>query len=142
MRRGIIDAFVIAAMVLSGAVQAQQSDYKVEKTIGLFKRDGKLTFIERGKATVEPIIIIVGNRVRWENNDDKPHTVVSTLTIDGKPLFSTGVINPGEYEDVLFDINLYERAGGKPANVISLRYRSDEQQDEGGELQLLSAAKR
>ena len=141
MCRGIYAALVIAAVITTG-VDAQQRDYKVKKTIELTRRDGKLKFVERGKDSAEPITIVVGDSVRWENQDKEPHTVVSILTIDGRPLFSTGVIKPGEYLDLLFDIDLYERAGGKPANVVTLIFHSNEQVDEYGELRLLSAARR
>jgi hypothetical protein len=141
MCRGIYAALVIATMITTG-VDAQQSDHKVKKTIELTRRDGKLEFVERGKDSTEPVTIVVGDSVRWENKDNEPHTVMSALTIDGRPLFDTGVIKPGEYVDLLFDIDLYERAGGRPANVVALQYHSDEQVDEYGVLRVLSAARR
>jgi plastocyanin len=141
MTRAICVALVLAAVITSG-VDAQQSGYKVEKTIELTIKDGKLMFIERGKDHVEPITIVVGEKIRFENKDKEPHTVVSTMVIEGKPLFSTGVIKPGEYLDLLFDIDLYKRAGGKPANVVTLTYRSDQQLGEDSVIRLLSAAKR
>jgi len=66
---------------------------------------------------------------------------VSTLTVAGRPLFSTGVIKPGDHKDLLFDIDLYERAGGKPANVVTVKYSSNEP-GEPGVIRLLSAARR
>jgi len=141
MYRALCTALIIAAVVTS-EVSAQERDQQVDKTIELIRRDGKLEFVERGKDKVAPITITVGQRIRWENKDKEPHTVVSTLTVAGKPLFSTGVIKPGDHMDLLFDIDLYDRAGGKPANVVTVKYRSDEQLGEPGELQLLSAARR
>ncbi|WP_035695958.1 cupredoxin domain-containing protein [Bradyrhizobium liaoningense] len=141
MTRAICVALVLAAASTCG-VDAQQSGYNVEKTIELTIKDGKLMFIERGKDHAEPITIVVGEKIRFENKDKEPHTVVSTMVIEGKPLFSTGVIKPGEYLDLLFDIDLYQRAGGKPANVVTLKYRSDLQLGEDSEIRLLSAAKR
>ena len=140
MYRALCSALIIAAVVTS-AVSAQERG-QVDKTIELTRIDGKLVFMERGKDKVAPITIVVGQRVRWENEDSEPHTVVSTLTVAGKPLFSTGAIKPGDHMDVLFDIDLYERAGGKPANVVTVKYRIHEQPGEPGELQLLSAARR
>lgn len=141
MTRAICVALVVAAVITAG-VDEQQGDYKVEKTIELIRKDGTLMFIERCKDHAEPITMVVGERVRFENMDKEPHTVVSTMVIEGKPLFSTGVIKPGEYLDLLFDIDLYQRAGGKPANVVTLKYRSDQQLGEDSEIRLLSAAKR
>ena len=77
-----------------------------------------------------------------ENKDTQPHALVSIQTAAGKPLFDTGVIHPGKYKDVLFDIDLYQRAGGKPANVVTLKYHSRAQVDDIGELLFLSAAMR
>src|SRR5262245_20539400 len=141
MHRALCTALIIAAVVTS-EVSAQERDQQVDKTIELIRRDGKLAFIERGKDKVEPITITVGQRVRWENKDTEPHTLVSTLTVAGKPLFSTGAIKPGDHMDLLFDIDLYQPAGGKPANIVTVKYRSDEQPGEAGELWLLSAARR
>jgi len=141
MYRALCTALIISAVITS-EVSAQDRDQQVDKTIELTRRDDKLVFIERGKDKVEPITIVVGQRIRWENKDKEPHQLVSTLTVAGKPLFSTGIIKPGDRMDLLFDIDLYERAGGKPANVVTLKYRSDDQPGEPGELQLLSAARR
>jgi plastocyanin len=141
MYRALCAALVIAAVVTS-EVSAQERDYKVDKTIELTQRDGKLVFIEGGKDEVAPVTVVVGQRIRWENKDKEPHTLVSTLTVSDKPLFSTGVIRPGDHTDVLFDIDLYDRAGGRPANVVTVKYRSQEQPGEPGELRLLSAARR
>lgn len=141
MYRALCAALVIAAAIISEG-SAQERDYKVEKTIELIRRDGKIVFIECGKDETAPVTIVVGQRIRWENKDKEPHTLVSTLTVAGKPLFSTGVIEPGDHMDLLFDIDLYERAGGKPANAVTVTYRSQDQLGEPGELRVLSAARR
>ena len=142
MYRALCAALVIAA-VMTPEVAAQEREHEADKTIELTRRDGNLVeFIERGKDKVAPVTIVVGQRIRFENKDNEPHTLVSTLTDSGKPLFSTGVIKPGDHEDLLFDFDLYERAGGKPANVVTLKYRSQAQPGEPGELRVLSAARR
>ena len=142
MHRALCAALVIAA-ALASVVGAQEADRKVDKTIELSRRAGKLVFIEAGKDEVAPVTIVVGQTVRWENKDREPHEVASTLTVAGKPLFSTGVIRPGDHSDVLFDIESYQRAGGRPANVVTVKYRSShELAGEPGELRLLSAARR
>ena len=41
----------------------------------------------------------------------------------------------------MFDIDLYQRAGGKPANVVTVKYHSRARVDDLGELQFLSAAR-
>ncbi len=85
---------------------------------------------------------MVGQTIRWENKDTDPHHLVSNQTVSDKPLFDTGVIDPGKHKDVLFDIDLYQRAGGKPANVVTVKYHSRARVDDFGELQFLSAARR
>jgi hypothetical protein len=141
MFRALCAALIIATAITLH-VSGQERDHEVDKTIELTRRDGKLEFIERGKDKVAPITIVVGQRIRWENKDKEPHSLVSTLTIAGKPLFGTGIIKPGDHKDLLFDIDLYQRAGGRPANVVTVQYYSDEQSGEPGEIQLLSAARR
>jgi plastocyanin len=141
MSRAICAVLVVAALITSGVV-AQQSDDHVAKTIELIRTGDKLLFIERGKKFAEPITAVVGEKIRFENKDYEPHTVVSTETIDGRPLFSSGLIKPGEYQDLLFDFDLYERAGGRPASVATLKYRNEQQTGEDSEIRLLSAAKR
>jgi plastocyanin len=141
MLRAACAILVITAAITSGVV-AQQSDDKMAKTIELTRRDGKLLFIERGKDVAEPVTIVVGDKIRFANNDKEPHTVVSTAVVEGRPLFTSGVIKPGEYLDLLFDFDLYARAGGRPANVVTLKYQSEQQSGEGGEIRLLSAARR
>ena len=67
---------------------------------------------------------------------------MSEAQVDGKPLFDTGIIRPGEHRDFLVDIELYTKAGGKPANVIRIKYRCTDHEECMGELQILSAARR
>jgi plastocyanin len=142
MFRALCVVLIIIAAAFTSELAGQERDHEVDKTIELTQRDGKLEFIERGKDQVAPITIVVGQRIRWENKDNEPHTVVSTMSIAGKPLFSTGIIKPGDHKEVLFDIDLYQRAGGRPANVVTVQYHSDERLGEPGEIRLLSAARR
>ena len=57
------------------------------------RKNGKLVFLEHGKEKAQPIPIVVGQTVRWENKDTDPH-LVSNQAVSGKPLFDTGVIEP------------------------------------------------
>jgi plastocyanin len=141
MFRGICFATFFAVAITS-AVNGQQSDYSMEKAVALTSRGGKLVFVEKGRDQPEPVTIVVGQKVRFENKDNDPHTITSTPLIDGQPLFSTGVIQPGQFADVLFDIDLFARAGGKTGNVVTIRYRNEQQTAEESEIYLLSAAKR
>src|SRR4029450_6946134 len=113
----------------------------VDKTIDIIRHDDKIEFRERGNDE-RRTTIVVGQTIRWENKDARPHRLVSAVEIDGRPLFDTGVIRPGEHSDVLIDIDLYSKAGGKPANVISITYHSTDAAYARGELQVLSAARR
>ena len=139
---------LMAALVLTTITMPEQAAQKVErmpdKTVEITRKEGKLVFIEHGKeiARAIPIVVVVGQTIRWENKDTQPHALVSIQTAAGKPLFDTGVIPPGKCKDVLFDIDLYERAGGKPANVVTVKYHSRSQIEDVGELHFLSAAMR
>jgi hypothetical protein len=113
----------------------------VGKTIDIIRHNDTIEFRERGNDGYRTTIV-VGQTIRWENKDTRPHRLVSALEFDGKPLIDTGIIRPGEHCDVLIDIDFYSKAGGKPANVISIMYRSTDDADSRGELQVLSAARR
>jgi hypothetical protein len=120
----------------------RKAEKKPDKTVEIIRKGGKLQFLEQGKEAARPIPIVVGQTLRWENKDTRPHSLVSKLTVAGKPLFDTGAIPPGQHKDILFDIDLYHRAGGKPANYVPLKYHSRESEKELGELLFLSAARR
>ena len=113
----------------------------VDKTIDIGRREDKVEFREYGNEEASTTII-VGQTIRWQNKDARPHQVVSNVEVNGRPLFDTGIIGPGEHRDVLVDIDLYSKAGGKPANVIRVKYHSTDDEDSSGELQIVSAARR
>ena len=104
---------LMAALIFTTITMSEQAAQKVErmpdKTVEITRKEGKLVFIEHGKEIARAIPIVVGQTIRWENKDTQPHALVSILTAAGKPLFDTGVIPPGKYKDVLFDIDMYER---------------------------------
>jgi hypothetical protein len=114
----------------------------LKTTVEIRRTDGKIEFREPGKEKPETTTIVVGQTIRWANRDSDAHRLVSDVNVEGKPLFDTGIIEPGGHKDVLIDIDLYTKAGGKPANVIKIRYHSSDQEDRTGELQILSAARR
>ena len=111
-------------------------------TVEIRRTDGKIEFRESGKEKPETTTIVVGQTIRWANRDSDAHRLVSDVTVEGQPLFDTGIIEPGAHTDVVIDIDLYTKAGGKPANVVRIRYHSSDQEDRTGELQILSAARR
>ena len=113
----------------------------MDKTIDIRRSEDKIEFREHGNDE-RRTTIVVGQTIRWQNDDTKAHQLVSAVEVNGRPLFDTGIIRPGEHRDVLVDIELYSRAGGKPANVISIKYYSIDDADSRGELQILSAARR
>lgn len=113
----------------------------MEKTIEIRRREGHIEFRERGSEE-QRTTVVVGQTIRWQNVDADPHQLVSDLEIDGRPLFDTGLIAPGEHTDLLVDIDLYSKAGGKPASVIIVKYHSTADSTSHGELQVLSAARR
>jgi|SRR5262245_36102369 len=113
----------------------------VDKTVDIRRHDDTIEFHEHGNEA-EVTTIIVGQTIRWENRDAKAHRLVSNVKVDGMPLFDTGIIGPGEHVDLMVDIELYTKAGGKAANVIRIKYHSTDDEGSTGELQILSAARR
>ena len=142
MWTALLTGALFVSTVAAAESGVQEGKARVDKTIDIIRKDGKLVFIERGKDEAKAVAIVVGQRIRWENRDSQPHTLECALTVDGKPLFETDVIKPGNHKDVLFDFDMYKRAHGKPANVVTLKYRSHEHPGEPGELQFVSAARR
>jgi hypothetical protein len=142
MYAALLRAALFVSTLAASELSAQEVDRRVDKIIEITRKNDKLVFIERGKDKLAPVTIVVGQKIRWENKDTRPHALVSAVTVEGKPLFDTEVIEPGDHKDVLFDFDMYRRAGGKPANVVTVKYRSHGQPGEAGELQFLSAARR
>ena len=120
---------------------ADGGDGVADKIIDIIRHDDTIEFRERG-SDERRTTVVVGQTIRWENKDTRPHRLVSALEIDGKPIFDTGRVRPGEHCQVLIDIDVYSKAGGRPANVISITYRSTDNAGAHGELQVLSAARR
>ena len=135
--------FTFAAFMLAMlALAVVGDDKKPDRTIEVTRKDGKVAFTETGQSRPKPVQVVVGETIRWVNRDDQPHTLRSVVEVDGKPLFRTEVIRPGESKDILFDIDLYRKAGGRTANYVRLKYQSGDRAEEPGELIFLSAARR
>ena len=133
---------ILVAAGLASALDDQPARKEPDKIIEMTVKDGVLIFAERGKGPTQSVTVVVGQVVRWVNRDTEPHTLTSALRPGGKPLLDTGSIKPGEYKDVLFDIDLYRRAGGRTANVVTIKLRQDGRPDAALAIELLSAAKR
>ncbi len=131
-------AFMLAMLPLA----VVGDDKKPDRTIEVTRKDGKIRFTEKGQSKSKPVQVVVGETVRWVNRDDQPHTLRSIVEVEGKPLFRTEVIRPGESKDMLFDIDLYRKAGGRTANFVRLKYHGDDRAEEPGELIFISAARR
>jgi plastocyanin len=127
---------------LPGGFESKPAAKEPDKIIEIMVKDGAIVGGEAGKDRAKPVTVVVGQIVRWVNRDTKSHAVTSALKIDDKPLFEPGTIEPGKHKDLLFDIDIYRRAGGKTAGVVTLKFRCDGASKDAGEIQLLSAAKR
>jgi len=110
--------------------------------IDIVAKDGSTVFVEHDKEAGKPVTVVVGQVVRWVNRDSQAHRVLSATKVEGKHLLDTKLIESGEHKDVLLDIDVYKRAGGKPAGVVTIKYGCDSGPYDTGKLQLLSAAKR
>jgi plastocyanin len=135
--------FLVAALaMLATATTGLAANDKPDKVVEITKKDGKLTFTEKGKEKPDAVVMVVGQTLRWLNLDDKSHRVVSVDEVGGKPLIDTGVIEPGKYQDVTFNNDLYRQAKGKTAGLVTIMFRSKGEPSSLGELQLLSPARR
>jgi hypothetical protein len=133
-------AFVLSTLAGSGL--SVGGTEKVDKTIQITREDQDLKFVEQGETKAKVVSVVVGQTVRWENKSAQDYRVVSDLKLEGKPLFDTGVIKAGEHKDILFDFQMYRKAGGKPANVVKVKYHGVDHEADRGELHVLSAARR
>jgi hypothetical protein len=140
--RSILSITLVVSSLSGYGLGSQGAAQKADKTIEIIGKGIKPKFVERDKEKAEVVTLVVGQTVRWENKDNKGHRLVSDLKVDHKSLFDTGVIKPGEHKDLVINFDMYRSAGGKPANVIKLKYHSVDQESLTGELQVLSAARR
>jgi hypothetical protein len=132
---------LISGIVWAGLVMASgEEEKKPDKTIEI--REGAAGYVESGKTGPGEIAVVVGQTVRWQNQADRAQSATSDLKVEGKPLFDTKLIKPGESKDLLFDINVYEKAGGKRAGAVTLAFHSTADLNKKGKIVLLSAAKR
>jgi plastocyanin len=80
-------------------------------------------YIKEGDKAQKPVIVKIGQTVIWKNTDlDMEHTATSVLKKDGKPVFDTGAIDTGKMAKIIFDQKLFENAGGKAGEEITLEY--------------------
>jgi subtilisin family serine protease len=85
-------------------------------------------YIEEGKAKQEPVMVVVGQKVRWNNQGDRKHTARHKPANATDPrLFDTGQIKKGEAsKDILLDEALFKKAGGGPATPeVKLEYECE-----------------
>src|SRR4051794_4126806 len=109
----IILFVALVLSTLAGSCPGVGGAEQVDKTIQITREDKGLKFVERGETKAKAVTIVVGQTVRWENKCSQAYRVVSDLKVEGKPVFDTGVIKPGEHKDILIDFQMYRKAGGK-----------------------------
>lgn len=132
----LASCFVLAELALAS------DDEKVVKPDNTVEFETGVGFVEKGKKEAKSVSIVVGQTLRWVNKGDTPQSATSDLKVDGKPLFDTGLLQPGEHKDIPFFIDLYRKAEGKTAGAVTLTYHSKGKSDMKGTLELISAAKR
>ena len=135
-------AMIVLAMLATIGPDAAGDEPRADKTIEITSKDGKLAFTEKGKEKAEAVTLVVGQTVRWRNKDSRPIRIVSAKKVDDSPIFDTGVIEPGAYKDLLIDIDLYSKAGGKRASSVTVKYHDKGRDSDQAELELVSAARR
>src|SRR5262245_4502921 len=99
MRSALCVTLVLSTLIGFGPA-ARGGAQRVVKTIDIMLNDGKLIFLEQGKDRPGVVTLVVGETVRWHNKDARAHRIVSDLKVEGKPLFETEIIKPGEHKDL------------------------------------------
>ena len=86
--------------------------------------DDTWNYIRKGDDEQKPAIVLVGQTVRWQNDDeDMDHTATSKLKgKDGKPFFDTKKIESKKSKEIVFDEALFKAAGGKPGGEVKIEY--------------------
>jgi plastocyanin len=92
-------------ILLAGFTMTPQTVFPLDRTMGLEYRGAtetpdKEVEIEDFEFRPGTIVIPAGTAVRWTNKDSVPHTVTS----DTAGVFDSGVLQPGESYEFLFDI--------------------------------------
>ena len=132
----LASCFFLAGVALAG------DDEKVVRPDNTVEFGNGVGYVEKGKKEAKSVSVVVGQTIRWVNKGDTPQSATSDLKIDGKPLFDTGLLEPGEHKDIPFHIDVYRKAEGKTAGAVTLTYHSEGKSGMKGTLVLISAAKR
>lgn len=131
----LASCFLLVGIGLAGDEKLVTPD----KTVEFGSEKG---FVEKGQKATREVSVVVGQTLRWVNTSDAPMRAVSDMKLDGRPLFDTGILKPGEHKDIQFDIGVYRKADGKTASSVTLGYHSERNPDKKGTLVLISPAKR
>ena len=77
MYAALLRAALFVSTLAASELSAEEVDRRVDKIIEITRKDDKLVFIERGKDKLAPVTIVVGQKIRWENKDTRPHALVT-----------------------------------------------------------------
>jgi plastocyanin len=118
----------LCVLILSSTFYAQERSADAKKdegivVINITGKGGKSKFIKESDEEQKPVVVLVGQTVRWQNKSDVTHTATEGKPGTDKYLFDTDDIKKGKSAEVRFDQKLFERAGGKPGGEIKLDYR-------------------
>ena len=113
-----------------GNIGLPQEDKKEADKVIIITADWK--YVEEGKKKQAPVDLVVGESVMWKNMSKDPHTATSDKT-DGRKegeVFKTGDIKKnGGKKKYVFDMGVFERAGGKPGGFVEIKYHCDYHED-------------
>lgn len=95
-------------------------------TINIIGPGANAKFVQEGKTAQEPVEVIVGQSVKWVNKSDMQHSARSLRKLpDDTRIFDTRILTksgPKQSSTVLFDLALFQTAGGVPGGSVTLEY--------------------
>ena len=115
----------IALLTVNFSFHAGDKQTKKVEAVVVINIEGKgenAKYIKEGDKKQQPVVVIVGQTVRWQNKSNVTHTATEGIPDKGKPVFDTGNIKKGKNADILFDQKLFEQLGGKAGGEIKVNY--------------------
>jgi plastocyanin len=80
-------------------------------------------YIRDGDTQEKPVVVNVGQTVKWVNNGDLQHSATSfTQNQSGHPIFDTNLIDPMQSKEIKFDSKLFTSAGATAGGQVQLTY--------------------
>lgn len=121
---GLLGALLCAITSVEGQRQRGKAQQEVV-VINIEGSGSAAKYILEGDTEQKPVVVLVGQAVVWHNKDTVKHTATEGTPDADKHLFDTGDIKKGASAKIVFDQQLFQRAGGTPGGEVTLKYYCD-----------------